>query len=126
MDAIFDEDKALFVVVLDDVGRDRVNCQLYSGWRLCKRKPGVINDGERLVDAAGESIEIRGVGFSEGFGVDAHDGGSPSVVDLCDEAFPEEAVGFSEGGSGYVGEGGGNALGKGVGGRVGSGSKETS
>ena len=61
VDGVFDEGKELFVVVREDVGRDRVNCQLSSGWSLGKRKPGVITDGERLVEAAGEGIEIWGV-----------------------------------------------------------------
>jgi len=61
VDGVFDEGKELFVVIREDVGWDRVNCQLYSGWRLGKRKPGVITDGERLVEAAGEGIEVRGV-----------------------------------------------------------------
>jgi len=61
MDGVFDEGKKLLVVIREDVGWDRVNCQLYSGWRLSKRKPGVITDGERLVEAAGEGIEIWGV-----------------------------------------------------------------
>ena len=42
-----------------------MNCQLYRGWRLGKRNPGVIPDGEGLVDAAGESIEIWGVGLCQ-------------------------------------------------------------
>jgi len=103
-----------------------VNCQLYSGWRLGKRKPRVISDGEGLVEAAGERIEVRGVGLCWGVRVGAREGDSASVVDLCDEALREEAVGFGEGGGGYVWEGGGYALGKGVRSGVGSGSKETS
>jgi len=116
----------LFVVVWRDVGRDRVNCQLYSVWRLGKRKPGIISDGEGLVEAAGESIEVRGVGFSWGVGVVACKGDGASVVNLCDEAFWEEAVGFGEGGGSYGGEGGGSALSKGVGSGFGSGGEETS
>ena len=48
----------MIVVFREDVGWDRVNCQLYSGWCLGKRKPGVITDGERLVEAAGKGIEV--------------------------------------------------------------------
>jgi len=71
-----------------------VNCQLYSGWRLGKCKPWVISDGEGLVEAAGESVEIPGVGFRGGVGVGVREGDSASVVDLCDEALREEAVGL--------------------------------
>jgi len=99
---------------------------LYSGWRLGKRKPGVIPDGEGLAEAASEKIEVWGVGLRWGVGVGAPAGDSPSVVDLCDDAFWEEAVGLGEGGSSYVRQGGGYALSKGVGSGVGSGGKETS
>jgi len=34
---------------------------MYSGWRLGKCKQGAIPDGEALVEAAGESIKVRGV-----------------------------------------------------------------
>jgi len=61
VDGVFDEGKEVFVVGREDVGCDRVNSQLYSGWRLGKRKPAVITDGEELVEAAGEGIEVRGV-----------------------------------------------------------------
>ena len=61
MDGVFDKGEELFIVFREDIGWDRVNCQLYSGWRLGKRKPGVINYGERLVEAAGESIQIWGI-----------------------------------------------------------------
>ena len=61
VDGVFDEGKELFVVFWEDVCRERVNCQLYSGWRLGKRKPGAITDGEGLVKAAGEGIEVWGV-----------------------------------------------------------------
>ena len=101
-----------------------MNCQLYGGWRLGKRKPGVITDGERLVEVAGEGIEVRGVGFGWGVRVGASKGNSASVVDLCDEALREEAVGVGEGDSVYVWEGGGYALGKGVGSGAGSGAKK--
>jgi len=46
VDGFLDEVEQLFVVVWEDVGWDRVNCQLYSGWRLGKRKPGVIPTGK--------------------------------------------------------------------------------
>ena len=103
-----------------------MNCQPYSGWRLGKRKPGVITDRDGLVEAAGEGIEVRGVRLRWGVGVGASKGNSASVVDSRDDPFREEAVGLGEGGSGYVWEGGGYALGKGVGGGVGSGSEEAS
>jgi len=61
VDGVSDEGEKLFVVIREDISWDRVNCQLYSGWRLGKRKPGVISDGKRLVTAAGEDIEIWGV-----------------------------------------------------------------
>jgi len=96
----------LFVVFWEDVCGDRVNCQLSSGWRLGKRKPWVITNGEGLVEAAGEGIEVRGVGLGCGVGVGARKGNIASVVDLCDETFWEEIVGVGEGGSGYVLEGG--------------------
>jgi len=60
-DGFLDEVEQLFVVIGEDVGGDRVNCQLYSGWRLGKRKPGIVPDGEGLVEAAGESIKVGGV-----------------------------------------------------------------
>jgi len=103
-----------------------VNCQLYSGWRLGKRKPGVIPDWEGLVEAAGESIEVRGVGVGGGVGVGSSEGDGASVVDFGDKTFWEDAVGFREGGSSDIGEGGGYALGKGVGCGVGSTSEEAS
>jgi len=104
VDGVLDEGKELFIIFWEDVCRDRVNCQLYSRWHLGKRKPGVITDWEGLVEAAGEGIEVWGVGLGWGVGVGARKGNSPSVVDLCDEAFGEEAVGVGEGGSGYVWE----------------------
>jgi len=126
VDGVLDEGTKLFDVVREDVGWDRVNCQLYSGWRLGKRKPGVITDGERQIEGAGESIEIWGGCLCRGVGVGASEGNGASVVDFRDESCWEEAVGVSEGGGSYVWEGGGYALGKGVGGGVGSGSKEAS
>jgi len=71
-----------------------VNCQLYSGWRLGKHKPGVIPDGEGLVEAAGESIEVRGVGLGGGVEFGSSEEEGASVVDFVDEVFWEEAVGF--------------------------------
>jgi len=87
-----------------------VNCQLYSGWRLGKRKPGIIPDGEGLVEAAGESIEVGPVGLCGGVGVGACEGNSTSAVDLGDEALGEEAIGVGEGGGGDVREGSSYAL----------------
>jgi len=87
MDGVFHEGEELVVIFREDVGWDRVNCQLYSGWRLGKRKPGVITDGERLVEAAGEGIEIWRVQLCGGVGVGACEGNSASVIDFRDEAF---------------------------------------
>ena len=64
-----------------------MNCQLYSGWRLGKRKPGIISDGEGLVEAAGESIEIGGVGLRRGVGVGSGEGDCASVFDLAIKPF---------------------------------------
>ena len=64
-----------------------MNWELYSGWRLGKRKPGVITDGERLVEAAGEGIEIWCVRVCRAVGVGACEANGTSVVDVCDEAF---------------------------------------
>jgi len=103
-----------------------VNYQLYRGWRLGKLKSGIVSDGEGLVEATGESIELRGVGFSWCVRVGACEGDSASVIDLWDETLREEARGFGEAGSSYVGEGGGYILCKGVGSGFRSGGKETS
>jgi len=91
-----------------------VNCQLYSGWRLGKGKLGIVPDGEGLVEAAGESIEVRGVRLCGGLGVSACKGDGTSVVDFAHEAFGEEAVGVGKGGGSYVRKGGGCALCEGV------------
>jgi len=45
-DGFFDKVEQLFVDVREDVGWDRVNCQLYGGWRLGKRKPGIVPTGK--------------------------------------------------------------------------------
>jgi len=103
-----------------------VNCQLYSGWRLGKRKPGIVPDGKGLVESAGEGIEVRGVGFCGGVGVGSGEGDGASVVNLGDEALWEKAVRFREGGSSNVWEGRGYVLSKGMGRGVGSGSEESS
>jgi len=95
-----------------------VNCQLYRGWRLGKRKPGIIPDGKGLVEAAGESFEVRSVALRGDVGVGAREGDSASVVDLRDETFWEEAVGLGESGSSSVREGGGYVLCKSMGSRV--------
>ena len=102
MDRVFDESQELFVVVREYMDRHPVNCQLNSGWRLGKCEPGVNSGGEGLVEAAGESIKIEGLGFCESVWVGACQGDSASVVDLCDEAFREETVGLTNGGSSYV------------------------
>jgi len=96
VDGVLDEGKALFVVFWEDVCRDRVNRQLYSGWRLGKRKPGVNTNGEGLVEAAGECSEVWGVGLGWGVRVSARKGNSASVVNLGDQAFWEEAVGVRD------------------------------
>ena len=103
-----------------------MNCQLYSGWRLGKRRPGIVPDGVGLVEAAGESIEVWGLGFGGGVGVGPSEGDGAWVIDPGDEAFWEEAVGFREGGSSNIREGGGYALGEGGGCGVGSRSIESS
>jgi len=87
VDEVFDEGKELFVVIREHVGRDQVNCQLCSRCRLGKRKPGVITDGEGLVEAAGESIEVWGVARCWGVEVGARKRNRASVVDFCDETF---------------------------------------
>ena len=96
LDEVFDEGKELFVVVREDVGWDPVNCPLYRQWRLGKLKPGVTTDREGLVEAAGEGIEISGLGLCRGVGVGACERDGASVVDFGDEAFLEQAVGVSE------------------------------
>jgi len=92
-----------------------VKCQVYSGWRLGKPKPGIVPDGKGLVESAGEGIKVRGVGFCVGVGVGSGNGEGASGVDLGDEAFWEKAVGFREGGSTKVREGIGYSLSKGKG-----------
>jgi len=105
VDGFLNEVEELVVVIWQDVGWDQVNGQLYSGWRLGKRKPEVIPDGKGLVEAAGESIEVWGVGFCRGAGFSASKGAGTSVIDLGYEAFGEEAVGIGEGGGSNVGKG---------------------
>ena len=78
-----------------------------GGRRLGTRKLGIVPEGEGLVEAAGESIQVQRVGLCGSVGIGCRKGDSVSVVDLCDEAFWEETVGFSEDGSSYVREGGG-------------------
>jgi len=87
-----------------------VNCQLYSGWHLGKRKPGIVPDGEGLVEAAGESIKIQGVGFCRGVGISACERDGTSVIDLGYEALGEEAVRVGEGGGTDVRKGSGYPL----------------
>jgi len=93
VDGVFEEGEQLIIVFREDIGWDRVNCQLYSGWRLGKRKPGVITDGEGLVEAAGEGIEIWCVQLGRSVGVGACEGNGASVVHFCDQAFRQQAVG---------------------------------
>ena len=59
-----------------------MNCQLYSGWREGKRKPGIGPCGEGLVEAAGESIEVRGARADGGVGVSDGEGYGASVIDF--------------------------------------------
>jgi len=92
------------------VGCDRVNCQLYSGWRLGKRKPGIVPDGEGLVEAAEESFEVWSVGFGRRVRIRAGKRNGTSVVHLGYEAFGEEAVGVGKGGGSDVGKGSSYAL----------------
>ena len=70
-----------------------MTCQLYSGWRKGKRKPGIRPCGKGLVEAAGESIEVWGVGAGGGVGVRDGEGYGASVIDLGEETLGEEAVG---------------------------------
>jgi len=68
-----------------------------------------------MFEAGGESLDIPGIGLCRGVGVLAREGDSTSVVNLCEEVFWEETVGFGVGGSSYVGQGGGYGLCKGIG-----------
>ena len=112
------------VVIWEDVGWDRVNCQLYSGWRLGKHKSRVILDGEGLVQAAGESIEVWGVGFCGDVRIHTGERDGTSVGHFGYEAFGEEAVAVGKGGGSHVTKGRGYALSEGVWGGVGSSSQE--
>jgi len=86
----------------------------------------MVPNREGLVEAAGESSEVWGIGFRGGVGVGSGKRDGASVVDHSDEGFWEEAVGFREGGSSNIGEGEGYALGKGVRCGIGSRSEELS
>jgi len=99
---------------------------MYSGWRLGKRKPEVVTDGEGLVEAAGESIEIWGVRFRGSVRVGSGEGDNASVISLCNEAFSKEAVAFGESGGGYVREAGRYAICKGMGSGVSFGGEKAS
>jgi len=46
VDGFFDEVEQLVIVIWKDVGWDRVNCQLYSCWRLGTHKPGIVPTGK--------------------------------------------------------------------------------
>ena len=74
-----------------------MNCQLYSGRRKGKRKPGVRPCGKELVEAVGENIEVWGVGAARGVGVGDGEGYGASVIDLGEETFGEEVIGACEG-----------------------------
>ena len=73
-----------------------MNCQLYSGRREGQCKPWVGTCREGLVEAAGESIEVGGVGATGGVGVGDGEGYGTPVIDFCEEAHGEEAVGVGE------------------------------
>ena len=64
-----------------------MNCQLYSGWHQGNRRPGIVSDGEGLVEAAGDSIEVWSIGFRGGVRIGARERDSAPVIDLCDETF---------------------------------------
>ena len=78
-----------------------------------------------MVERAGLSIEVRGLGLCVGVGVGSYGGDGASVVELCKEAPWEETVGVGEGGSSYVREGGSYRVCKGVGSGVGSSGEKT-
>ena len=63
VDGFLDEVEELFVVISEHIGWEQVNFQLYRGSCRGKRKPGVIPDGQGLVEALVESIEIRCLGL---------------------------------------------------------------
>src|ERR1700712_5897631 len=91
VDRLLEEGEELVVLVWEDVRGDRVNCELYRGWRQGKRQPGVRPGGVGLVEASGESIEIGGVRRGGSVRVRAGKGDSSAVVDLDYEPFGEEA-----------------------------------
>ena len=110
MDQFLDEVEELVLVFWEDVGWDRLNCQLYSGWRLGKFKPGIVSDREGQVEAAGESIEVGGVGLCGGGGVSNPERDPTSVVDFGYETFGADAVGVGHGGGSDVGKSSGYGL----------------
>jgi len=57
VDGILDKGGESVSVVGGDVDCDRVNCQLYGGWRLGKRKKWGIPEREGLIQAVGENID---------------------------------------------------------------------
>ena len=67
-------------------------------------------DGEGLVEAASESIEVAGVGLCGGVRVGTSKEDSASVVNHCIETLVEEAVRVSESGGNCVWEVGGYAM----------------
>ena len=89
VDGLLEEVEELVVDGWEDLGWDRVNCQLYRGWCLGKHKPRIFPDGEGLVEAVGERIESWGLGLCGGVRVSAGEGASSSVVDLGDKALEE-------------------------------------
>ena len=103
-----------------------MNCQLYSDWCLVKRKPVIVPKGEGLLEAAGETIEVQGVGFCGGVWTSACERDSTSVVALGYGAVGAEAFGVGKGSGSDVRQGRGYALCEGVWGGVLSSSKEVS
>ena len=57
-----------------------------------------------LVEAAGDSIEVGGVGGGGGVGVCSGEGNGATIINLSDEPLGEEGIGGSEGGCDKVWE----------------------
>jgi len=126
VDRFVNDGEEFVVVGREDMGWDRVNCQLYSSWCRGKRKPGVIPNWEGLVEVAGESLEVWGVGKSGGIGVGTGEGESSLFVNLHDDTFGKKAVGVGEGGGGNSWKEGSYTLGKSMRDKFDSDSKEAS
>ena len=91
-DGLREEGQELFIAVGEYIDGDGVYCQLYRGWRQGECSLRVGPDGEGLVEAAGESIEVWGLGGSRSVRVRACERHRTTVVDLGDETFGWEAV----------------------------------